>query len=82
MGRVGHLGNARCLCVPYRLFFIGVLCLALCFVLWVAHGVVVLCEELIRSPGKYCPVLLLKKDKRLMISSYHQRVEKYCKLYP
>lgn len=47
---------------------------------WVVlHGVVAACEELIQNPGKYCPVLLLKKS--LMISSYHQRVEKYYKLY-
>lgn len=47
---------------------------------WAAvHGEVVLCEELIQNPGKYCPVLLLKKSERLMISSSHQRVEKYCK---
>lgn len=38
-----------CCLTEDKLFFSGVLCLALCFVMWVAHGVVVLCEELIQT---------------------------------
>ena len=60
-------------------FFIGALCLALCFVVWVAHGAVVPCEELIGNPGKYCAVLLLKQSERQANPSHTQRVEKYCK---
>lgn len=64
--------------------FLGVLCLALCFVVWVARGRwrtewSVLCEELIQNSGKYCPMLSLKMSRRLMASSDHQRVGKYCK---
>lgn len=47
----------------------------------VVHGVVVLCEQLIQKCGKYCKVLLVKRNMRLMISAYHQRMKQCCKLH-
>ena len=48
------------------LFFMGVLCLALCFVMWVAHTWA-LCEELIQKPWKILPERCYwKRNKRLV----------------
>lgn len=41
-------------------FFTGLLCLALGFVMWVAHEVVVLCEELIQ---KILPGIVIEREQ-------------------
>lgn len=68
IGRGGHWCNVYCLCMRFRLwtcyFSWAYFVWALCFVMWVAHVVVVPCEELIQNPGKYCTVVvILKKSK-------------------
>lgn len=55
-----------CCLTEDKLFFSGVLCLALCFVMRVPHGVVVLCNEVIQNCGKYWPSFVSEKGQAVV----------------